>query len=224
MATIQYVVNAIDNASATFARIAGAADDGLPKIDDLGRKSATARIGLSGDKATQLAIADIELKLARLGQRVAKPDVTVQGLAAAQVGILRLSLALDKLNAKSVAVNGGQGIWSLLSGAFGGGGGAAAGAAGSAGQAGAAGAPGIAGALANPVVGIPAAAAALAALPFVAQAAATGITFVLGGALTGLGVAAAAGTRSVGYQFSQLSASAKKDFAGLGSIFGPVIT
>src|SRR5258708_16375040 len=116
MATIQYVVNAIDNASATFARIAGSADDVLAKIDDLGRKSATARIGLSGDKATQLAIADIELKLARLGQRVAKPDVTVQRLATAQVGILRLSLALDKLSAKSPVVKAGKGIFSLLGG------------------------------------------------------------------------------------------------------------
>jgi hypothetical protein len=46
--------------------------------------------------------------------------------------------------------------------------------------------------------------AALAALPFIAQAAASAITFGLGAALTGVGIYAEAGTRKVAYQFSQL--------------------
>ena len=55
MATIQYVVNAQDAASATFERIAGSADNVLHKLDEIGKKSATARVGLEGDKQATLS-------------------------------------------------------------------------------------------------------------------------------------------------------------------------
>lgn len=104
MATIQYVVNAVDAASATFARIAGSADDLLAKMDDLDHKSATARVGLTGDKEAIVTIDQIDLKMARLAKRVAKPGITVEGLAAAKVQLDRFNLELDKLNHKHVDV------------------------------------------------------------------------------------------------------------------------
>lgn len=75
-------------------------------------------------------------------------------------------------------------------------------------------------ALSSPAVWI----AALAALPFIAQAAAGAIIFGLGGALTGIGILAARGVRSVRYQFSQLSVETAADFAKLGTAFGPALT
>ena len=120
MATINYTVNAIDSASEVFRRIAGSADDVVAKIDDLSHKSATARVGLAGDKEASLSIADIELKLARLGKKAANPNVTVEGLASAQLGIMRLSLALDKLNAKHARPDVSTGFLSRILGRGGG--------------------------------------------------------------------------------------------------------
>ena len=105
MATIQYVVNAVDAASATFTRIAATADTLNNQLDELAHKSATARVGLAGDKEAQASLTNIDLKLARLGKRIAKPDVTVEGLAAARLGIMRLDVALDRLDRKTVTVD-----------------------------------------------------------------------------------------------------------------------
>jgi hypothetical protein len=125
VATIQYVVNAVDAASATFTRIAASADTLNGQLDELAHKSATARVGLAGDKEAKLALDSLDLKLARLGKRIARPDVTVEGLAAAQLGITRLDLALDRLNAKHARPKVNW-LRSLFGGA-GGGGGAAVG-------------------------------------------------------------------------------------------------
>lgn len=105
MATIQYVVNAVDSASATFARIAGSADDLITQIDDLGSKSATARVGLEGDKEAKLTLDSLDLKLGRLAEKVATPGIDVKGRAAAQLAIDRVSLAMDRLDAKRARIH-----------------------------------------------------------------------------------------------------------------------
>lgn len=100
VATLQYVVNAVDSASAVFTRIAGSADDLLVKLDDLSSKTAEARVGLQGNKEAMVALDDLDLKIARFGKRVGEGKVGVDGLARAQIGVDRLDLALDRLNEK----------------------------------------------------------------------------------------------------------------------------
>src|SRR5258708_18974126 len=104
---------------------------------------------------------------------------SAQALAEARILAREMS---GVVSGKITVGAGGQGILSLLKGAFGGGGapGGLAGAAGGAGQAGQAGAGVLPFLAANPAVGAGAAVAALAALPFIPQAAAAAITFGLG--------------------------------------------
>jgi hypothetical protein len=216
VATLQYVVNAVDNATATFERIAGSADDLVTQIEELGRSSATARVGLAGDREAVLSLDNLELKLARLSRRVTSPKVTVEGLASASLGITALELQLGRLNAKH-ATAGGQGILSLLSGAFSGGG--------AAGKAGGGLIPGF-GAL-PPQLQAGAGVAALAALPFLAQAAATGIVTVLGGAMVGLGVYAELGVKSVQKQWKGLvtgPGGIEDTLRGISPAFGQALT
>ena len=158
MATIQYLVNAVDGASGTFAKIAGSADDLNKQLDELGRKSVEARVGLDGVPAMQNTLRDIDIKLARLNTRVAKPKLNDDQIVRATIAATALNLQLDKLNEKKVKLNvsGGGGIGRVITGLLGGfaggrgGGGAAGAAAGAAGNAaggGAGGGAGILGAL-----------------------------------------------------------------------------
>jgi hypothetical protein len=148
VSTVNYTVNAIDSASATFARIAGSADELLATLDDLSHKTAIARVGVDGDKEAELRIDKVDLKMANLARRVAEGKIGVEGQAKAITDIRRLVLELDKFGAKHVTatvdvnVNRQSLLGRLRSGGlegslgrlFGGGGGAggAAGAAGGA--------------------------------------------------------------------------------------------
>jgi hypothetical protein len=105
VATIQYVVNAVDAASATFERIAGSADHVLEKLDEISHKTAEARIRLEGDKEATLAIDKLDLKMAKLGQRVAQGKIGVEGQARALLDIRKLELEMDKLSAKRATVH-----------------------------------------------------------------------------------------------------------------------
>ena len=81
MATIQYVVNAVDAASATFERIAGSADQLNNQLDELSHKTAMARVGLEGDKEANLTLDKLDLKMAKLAKSVAEGKIGVEGQA-----------------------------------------------------------------------------------------------------------------------------------------------
>ena len=153
--------------------------------------------------------------------------MNVKGLESAHWGIERLNLQLDKLGTKDVTahvnVDVDRSLLSRVGGLFGGGGGGAAGAAGAAGAGAPAGGGGLAGlAGAAGPVGITAGiVAALAALPFAAQAAATGITTVLGGAFTAIDVYGAMHINKVKTAFASLKKSASEDLRDMARPFGP---
>ena len=193
MASIEYVVSATDAASGVFAKIAASADGLDKQLADLSKRVATPEIDLK-DKKFTLGMINAAKRLDVLSAKVADPAVEVD-TAKAQTEILRISAMLDRLDAKKITVGAGAGaggrggLLSRLGGLFGGGG--AAGAAGGAGRA-AAGFGGL-----PPQAQVGAVIAGLAALPFAAQAAAGGITLALGGALTGVGILAAATAKRV---------------------------
>jgi hypothetical protein len=104
VATLQYVVNAIDGASGTFAKIALSAQDLNKKVDDLAKKRADIKVGLD-DKTAQAGLKDLDLKLTKMKAKVTDPKVNVKGLESAFFGIGRLDVALDKIGAKSVTAH-----------------------------------------------------------------------------------------------------------------------
>ena len=133
-----------DRASAGFAAAgrsaSAAADDvlGLAKrLDEVGKKSAKAKVGLEGDKAADLQIDKLNLKLFKLGQLVLKPKISPEGFLKASIEIKAIELELDRLNKKAADISVSGGGLNLLEkslgglfgggGSSGGGGGAAAG-------------------------------------------------------------------------------------------------
>lgn len=121
---------------------------------------------------------EMQVKLDK-AQALAESRILARELSKTVNDVVKLQ-APEAISAKALA--GGQGIGSLLSGIFGKGAGGPAGAA----------AGGVPPQLVAGGIG-----AALAALPFLAQAAANSITFVLGGALTGLGIYGAVASASL---------------------------
>jgi hypothetical protein len=105
VATIQYVVNAVDAASATFERIAGSADHVLEKLDEISKKTAKARVGLEGDDKANLALDKLDLKMAKLAKSVATGKIGVEGQARALLDIRKLELEMDKLSTKRATVH-----------------------------------------------------------------------------------------------------------------------
>src|ERR1700727_2651575 len=96
-----------DRASDGFAKVGSAARDAagnvdsLPRrLDDVGRKTATARLSLAGDKEAQAALDKIDAKIVSLDRRTASPNVTVEGAARAIAEISAIDLELDKLGKK----------------------------------------------------------------------------------------------------------------------------
>ena len=94
-----------DRASDGLSKIGGSASsaagnvDSLTKrLDDVGRKSVTARLALDGDKAAQAALDRIDARLIGLDRRTASPNITVEGAARATAEISALDLELDKLS------------------------------------------------------------------------------------------------------------------------------
>jgi phage-related protein len=130
--------------------------------------------------------------------------------ARAQLALLRRDVGKEGSGA-----SGGGGILGGISGIFGGGGAAAA-------QAPQAAAP-AAGVFSNPYVIAGAVAAALAALPFIAQAAAGAIVAALGGAILGIGVIGAIMTGKLTKQFDSFKTSASDDLKNIGQAFVPVL-
>jgi hypothetical protein len=227
--TLQYVVNAIDGASATFTRIAGSAEALNEDLDKLGKKSVAARVGLEGDKEMKLSLDQLDLKMATLSKRIASPKVTVEGLARAKIGIAQVDLAMDKLGAKSVTAHikvdvdrsrlnkltGG------LLGAAGSGGGAGAGTAALGSLASPA--SGSLGMLGNPYVLAGGGLAAAATAPFAATAVAGSLVTVMGGAFTAIAIMAAAKNKQVAKSFTGLKTSAVKDIKQISTPFVGVL-
>src|SRR5258708_20288929 len=85
---------AIDNASKGFiaaGRAAQATSDDVAKLarrlDEIGPKSASARVGLTGDKDALLQIDRLQLKLLELGKQTSKPDASLARFATATAAI-----------------------------------------------------------------------------------------------------------------------------------------
>jgi phage-related protein len=226
MASIQYVVTATDAASAVFAKI-GASADGLDKqLEDLSKRVATPEIDLKDAKFTAGMIAAAK-RLDKLSAQMAEPGVNLED-GKFQAEIIKINAQLDRLDAKRVEVSVGvdRSALSRLGGLFGGG--AAGGAAGGAGGAG-----GVAsrfGNLSGAFAALPAPAiiaaigAALAALPFIAQAAGAGIVAGLGAGLAGIAILGASKTKAVKDSFADLKKSANADLVKIGAPFVPVLT
>jgi hypothetical protein len=90
---------------AKAGKAASAASDdvlGLARrLDELSKKSATARVSLAGDKEALAQLDKLDLKLLTTGRRVVDPKITLDGAAKAQAEIAGLDVSLDKLGAKS---------------------------------------------------------------------------------------------------------------------------
>ena len=118
MASIEYVVNAVDNASGTFRRISLSTDSLKRQLDDLSRKVATPTIDVN-DKQAQLKLAEAATRINRLSDQVAKPKVELDTVKF-QRDILRVEAELDKLGAKTVEVGKISGLDRILANAPGG--------------------------------------------------------------------------------------------------------
>src|SRR5258708_4664879 len=127
MANIQQLIFDIiarDSASPAFAKLgataqgaAGNVSDLSKRIDELGRRSAEARVGLAGDKEAQARLDKLDASLLTLTHRSANPNISIEGAARAAAEISALELQLDKLGSKSA-----PGATSALSGLAGTGG------------------------------------------------------------------------------------------------------
>jgi hypothetical protein len=126
-----------------------AADDVMAlgrRLDEISKKSATARVGLAGDKDATAKLDKLDLKLLTTGRKVVDPTITLEGAAKAVVEISALDAQIDHLGRKSAEVSasgGGIGVFrtaltgvaDIIGGGGGGGGGAAGAASGGAGLA-----------------------------------------------------------------------------------------
>jgi hypothetical protein len=79
---------------------AGNVDSLGRRLDDVGRKSVTARLQLSGDKDAQAALDRIDARLIGLDRRTSSPKLTVEGAARATAEVSALDLELDHLGKK----------------------------------------------------------------------------------------------------------------------------
>ena len=227
--TLSFDVYANDRASATFRKLGLAASNASgdvrtlgDRLDKLGTRVSTARVGLEGNKEARVELDKLDVKLIRLGNKVANPNITVEGKIKALADIAAVDLAMDRLNKKfahrsllnrlsfgALGQAAGPGIASAGGGAAGGGAQAGGGLAG--------------GLFSNPVTGTAAIAAGLASLPFLAQAAAGGITFALGGAFAAIAAYGASKNKAVEKSFDHLKNTAMHDLRDIGKPFIPVM-
>src|SRR5260370_28927521 len=102
---------------ATAQGASGNVSDLSKRIDELGRKSAEARVSLAGDKEAQARLDRLDASLLTLTHRSANPNISIEGAARAAAEISARELQLDKLGSKSA-----PGATSALSGLAGTGG------------------------------------------------------------------------------------------------------
>src|SRR5258707_14460264 len=96
-----------DAASPAFAKLgataqgaSGNVSDLSKRIDELGRKSAEARVSLAGDKEAQARLDRLDASLLTLTHRSANPNISIEVAARAAAEIAALDLELDKLGKK----------------------------------------------------------------------------------------------------------------------------
>jgi hypothetical protein len=106
--TLRFDILAVDKASSGFSaagrsasEAAGNVDKLTRRLDEVSKKSATARVGLAGDKEAQAALDRLDAKLLGLDRRVASPHLKVEGAARAIADISAVGLELDKLDSKT---------------------------------------------------------------------------------------------------------------------------
>lgn len=189
-------------------------------IDAVTKRAATFTID-ADDKLGKAKLLDINTRLTKLGARVVQPGIDPNIV---ESGYLKASAALDELARKRtvhVDVDVDQSVLSRVKGLIGGLGGSGGETGGGGGGEEASG--GIMEALSSPAGIVAAVGVGLTALPFIAQAAAGGITAALGGALAGLGIAGALQSAKVQASFTYLKNSAIDDLGDIGSSFVPVM-
>lgn len=108
MAEIQQLIFDIvtrDRASEGFAKAgkaasaaAGNVDTLTRRLDEVGRKSATARVQLAGNAEAQAALDKMDARLISLDRRTASPNLTVEGAARALAEISAIDVAMGKLS------------------------------------------------------------------------------------------------------------------------------
>ena len=96
-----------DRASDDLSKIGARAEDASlqtdklnKRLDELGRKSATARVKLDGDKDAALSLDKINAKLLGIDRRVSNPKITVEGVAKATAELAALDAELNNLGKK----------------------------------------------------------------------------------------------------------------------------
>lgn len=178
-------------------------DDVNHMLADLAKKHATATADVN-DSAGKAKLLQMGLTLKRLNDYVAKPTISVTGLAKAEISLLKFDAELDAIGKKNEKANVSAG--------------------------GVAGLPtkspnasptvaGLGGGLVNPGTIL----TALAAIPFAAQAAGMAITFGLGGAIAGVAILAASRSNNVKKSFDNLRNSANHDLTQIGDPFKGVM-
>jgi len=100
MASIQYVVNAVDSASGVFAKIALSADSLDKQLADLSRRVATPEVDLKDAKFT-LGMVNAAKRLDALSAKMAEPGVDLKD-PKFQTEILRINAQLDRLDKRHV--------------------------------------------------------------------------------------------------------------------------
>ena len=100
---LTFDIFAIDNASRGFiaaGRAAQATSDDVAKLarrlDEIGKKSASARVGLKGDKESLAQLDALQFKLLKLGEKTSKPSVSLEGFAKASAEMSALGVQMDE--------------------------------------------------------------------------------------------------------------------------------
>jgi len=83
------------------------------RMDEISRKTATARVKLEGDADAQAKLDKLDLKMAMVSKRVMDPKVSVEGVAKASVELTGLGLEIDHLAEKSATAGGASGLGGL---------------------------------------------------------------------------------------------------------------
>lgn len=179
-------------------------DDVNRMLADLAKKHATATADVN-DSAGKAKLLQMGLTLKRLNDYVAKPTVSVTGLAKAEISLLKFDAELDSIGKKNEKANISAG------------GGIAPGEV--APKNSAANISQLGGGIVNPGTIL----TALAAIPFAAQAAGMAITFGLGGALAGVAILAASKSNNVRKSFDNLRNNANHDLTQIGDPFKGVM-
>jgi len=98
---------------------AGNVDSLTRRLNEVGRKTAQARVALAGDREALARLDAIEARLVSLSRRTASPKLTVEGAARAIAEISALDVALDKVGGKGGAAQQATSSLGALSGTTG---------------------------------------------------------------------------------------------------------